>query len=120
MGMTSEQRTRCHAVIHIASGATAAVGAGLAQLPSSDNALITPIQLGMTLKLGNVFGLTLSQSAAEAAMASAAAAAMGRAASQVLLGWIPGVGNIVNACTAAALTESIGWLLAEDFSRRAA
>ena len=45
---------------------------------------------------------------------------MGRTASQVLIGWIPGVGNVINACTAATITETIGWLLAEDFAKEAA
>ena len=30
------------------------------------------------------------------------------AASQALIGWIPGIGNIINATTAAAITEAIG------------
>lgn len=38
-----------------------------------------------------------------------AAAVLGRSASQFLLGWLPGVGNAINAATAAALTEAIGW-----------
>ncbi len=39
------------------------------------------------------------------------------AASQVLVGWIPGIGNAVNASTAAALTEGIGWAMANEFSK---
>lgn len=38
--MTSEQEARCHAIIHIASAGAAGVGAGLAQIPLSDNAII--------------------------------------------------------------------------------
>lgn len=83
--MTADQRSKCHAIIHTASASAAAVGAGLAQLPGSDNAAITPIQLAMTV-------------------------------SQVLVGWIPGLGNAINASTAAALTESVGWLLAKEFA----
>lgn len=45
-----------------------------------------------------------------------AAATVGRAVSQVLVGWIPGLGNAINASTAAALTESVGWLLAKEFA----
>jgi uncharacterized protein (DUF697 family) len=26
-----------------------------------------------------------------------------------MLGWLPGLGNAINAATAAALTEAIGW-----------
>ena len=88
----------------------------LAQLPGSDNAAITPIQLAMTVSLGAVFGIQLTQSAAAAALASVAAATVGRAVSQVLVGWIPFVGNAINASTAAALTESVGWLLAKEFA----
>ena len=43
--MTADQRSKCHAIIHTASASAAAAGAGLAQLPGSDNAVITPIQL---------------------------------------------------------------------------
>ena len=74
----------------------------------------------MTIALGKVFSIELSESTATATLASAAAATMGRTASQVLIGWIPGVGNVINACTAATITETIGWLLAEDFAKEAA
>ena len=53
---------------------------------------------------------------AAAALASVTAATVGRAVSQVLVGWIPGLGNAINASTAAALTESVGWLLAKEFA----
>lgn len=118
--MTKSGKLKCHAIIHSASASAAAVGAGLAQLPGSDNAVITPIQLVMTVSLGRVFGIELTESAAKAALASVAAATVGRTASQLLVGWIPGAGNIVNACTAATITEAIGWMLAADFSRQAA
>ena len=118
--ITSTQRGQCHGIIHAASASAGAIGAGLAQVPCSDNAIITPIQLAMTVALGRVFGIELTDCAARAALASVAAATVGRTASQLLIGWIPGVGNIVIACTAATITETIGWLLAEDFARSAA
>ena len=110
---------QCDAIIHLASMSSAAVGAGLAQIPCSDTAVITPIQLTMTIALGQVYGLELSESAARASMATAAAATVGRSTSQVIIGWFPGVGNVVNACTAAAITETIGWLLVKDFAKQA-
>ena len=114
--MTDTQKAKCHAIIHTASASAAAVGAGLAQIPGSDNAVITPIQLVMTISLGRVFGLELTESAARAAVASVAAATVGRTVSQILIGWIPIAGNLVNAGTAATVTEAIGWLLAEEFA----
>lgn len=116
--MNSTQQSMCHAIIHTASAAAAAVGAGLAQIPCSDNTVITPIQLVMTISLGRAFGIELTDSAARAALASVTAATVGRTASQLLFGWIPVAGNIINAGTAASITEAIGWLLAEDFANQ--
>jgi len=47
--------------------------------------------------------------------ASLAASCVGRATSQILVGWIPILGNIINAGTAATLTEAIGWLAVDHF-----
>lgn len=113
--MTEEQRSKCHAIIHTASVAAAGVGGGLAQIPGSDNAVLIPIQLTMVIGLGKVFGINLTESAAMAALGSGAASTIGRTVSQILVGWIPGIGNTINAATAAGLTESMGWLLAEQF-----
>lgn len=113
--MTKEQKKQCTAIIHTASAAAGGIGAGLAQVPGSDNVLITPIQLTMTISLGKVFGVSLGESSAKAALGSAAASTIGRTASQVLVGWIPGIGNAINATTAAGLTETLGWLIAKEF-----
>lgn len=118
--MSSDETIKCNAIIHAASAAAAGVGGGLSQLPCSDNAIITPIQLAMTISLGEVFGIELSESSAKAALASVSAATIGRAVSQFLIGWIPGLGNAVNAFTAAGVTEALGWALAQDFARRSA
>ena len=117
--MTRNETIKCNAIIHSASGAAAAIGAGLAQLPCSDNLIITPIQLTMAVSLAKVFGLTLSDGAAKAAVASAAAATVGRTASQVACGWIPIAGNIINAATAASITEAVGWIMAKEFEKQA-
>ena len=79
--LTARQLVSCHAIIHTASVADGVVGLGLAQLPLSDSAVITPIQITMTVLLGQVFGLDLSGKAAEGPLLSAAAA-VGKTASQ--------------------------------------
>lgn len=45
---------------------------------------------------------------------------MGIVVAQMLLGWIPDIGNIINVCTAATVTEKLGWLIVKDFAREAA
>lgn len=115
--MTNREKALCNGIIHSASLAAAAVGGGLAQVPTSDNLIITPIQLSMTISLGKVLGITLDRSTAKATIASAAAATTGRMASQVALGWFPGIGNVINATTAAGLTEAMGWIMANEFEK---
>ena len=113
--MNAKQKKECHTIIHTASVAAEGVGGVFAQIPGTDNAVITPIQRTMTISLGRVFGKSLSEASAKAALASVAAATVGRTASQVLVGWIPGIGNAINATTAAGITEAMGWLLAKEF-----
>lgn len=115
--MNSDQETKCHAIIHGASAAAAAAGAGMAQIPGSDNAVIVPIQIGMIVALGGVFSIDISESVAKSALATATATMVGRGISQFLVVWMPGIGNALNATTAAAVTETIGWAIAKSFDR---
>lgn len=113
--MTGKEIALCNGIIHSASASTAVIGGGLAQIPLSDRLVITPIQVGMAVALGKVFGITIDQISAKATVSSALAAEIGRTASQVIVGWIPSAGNIINAVTAASLTETIGWIMAKEF-----
>lgn len=117
--MTTTQEALCHSIIHSASAAAGAVGFGLAQLPLTDNAVIVPIQATMTIALGQVFGLEFTKRAAAATAASATGTLLGRTASQLGAGWIPIAGNVLNAGTAVSITEALGWMLADDFAKRA-
>ena len=97
----------------MASASAAAVGGGLAQIPGSDSVPLATIQLTMTISLGKVFGKSLTESSAKAAMGSALASQVGRTISQIAIGWWPG--NVINGATAAAVTEALGWALAKEF-----
>lgn len=116
--MREDEKKKCHGIIHTAAIATAGIGGGLAQMPTADNLAIVPIQVTMTLALGGVFQISLDESTAKATLATATATAAGRGISQVLVGWIPGIGNAFNAATAFAITESVGWTIANEFSRK--
>ena len=109
------QREKCNAIIHGAALATGSAGAGLAQIPLSDSALITPIQIGMIIALGKVFEQEITESVATSILAGIIAPFVGRSVSQVVFGWVPLLGNAVNATTAASLTELIGWRVALNF-----
>lgn len=113
-----EMLKKCNAVIHTAAVSCGGVGTGLAQLPGSDNAVIVPIQIGMIVGLGAIFELNITESAAKSIIASAGATIAGRTVSQLLVGWIPGIGNAINTATAAGVTEAIGWIAVQNFYER--
>jgi uncharacterized protein (DUF697 family) len=115
MILTDEKKVKCHGIIHGASAAAASIGAGLSQIPLSDNVLITPIQIGMIISLGTVLDIKLSKSAAAAILGTVATSTIGRGVSQVLFGWMPIIGNTINASTAAAVTEAVGWAAVKYF-----
>jgi uncharacterized protein (DUF697 family) len=90
----------------------------MAQLPTSDNAALCAIEITMTISLGAVFGIEITRSVASGIAATTAGTLAGRAISQTLVGWIPGAGNVINAATAAAMIEALGWAIASDFERK--
>ena len=105
----SDKQTKIHTIIHAAAASAAAAGCGMAQIPGSDNAVITPIQIAMIVAIGEVHGQQLSKAAALSTLSAASAGIAGRTLSQFLVGWIPGYGNAINASTAFTITEAIGW-----------
>ena len=114
--MTDAQYAACHTIIHSFAAACTAAGAGMAQLPCSDAVPISTAQIAMVIALGEVFGIPLSESAAKSLIAGISGAAVGRMVSQILIGWIPGLGNTINGITAAAITEALGWKVARQFA----
>jgi len=96
---------RINTIIHTAS----AVGAGMAQIPGSDSVAIVPIQIAMINGIAHEHGCGIDRSAAMSIIGTQGATMVGRKISQVLVGWIPGPGNAINASTAAGVTEAVGW-----------
>lgn len=100
---------KVHGVIHTASAAAAGVGAGLAQIPGSDAAVIVPLQVSMIVAIALAHGRRISDATATSLLGTFSATIAGRSISQLLVGWWPVIGNAINAATAASLTEAVGW-----------
>jgi uncharacterized protein (DUF697 family) len=115
MSLDNVRKAKCHAIIHAAATASGGVGAGLAQIPLVDHVIIAPIQTGMIISLGAVFGMQVTESMAKGIATTLAATHIGRKVSQILVGWIPIYGNIVNATTVASITELVGWMAVLHF-----
>jgi len=105
------------AVINTASASAAVVGIGLAQLPLSDQPVLCGIQATMITSIALIHGHSITKSAALKLITVFVAGKVGRGISQVLIGWMPLAGNIVNASTAVAITASMGWYAHYHFSR---
>lgn len=110
-------KKKCHAIIHGASVLAAGCGAAGAQLPCADAVPITTLQILMIISLASVFGFEISWEVAGAVGNSFIAMLIGRGISQRLVGWIPGLGNVINAATACGITESMGWFVAHGYYR---
>jgi uncharacterized protein (DUF697 family) len=106
---------KCHVVIH--SAATAAGAAGAIPLPFADALPIGAVQIAMIMSLGKVFDLTIGRSMAESIAGVGLATTTGRFVVSNLLKAVPGLGSVVGAATAVAITEALGWMLADDFYR---
>jgi uncharacterized protein (DUF697 family) len=107
---------KIHLIIHAASLSAAGVGGGLAQIPGSDMPVIMGLQTAMIIAIGNEYGATVTETAAADLLLTFAAGMGGRFLSQLLVGWVPGLGNFINASTAATITEAIGWAANAYFS----
>ncbi len=100
---------KVHGIIHTTAAACAGIGAGFAQVPGADTVPIMTAQGGMIALIAEAHGVSITKAAATDLILTFSASVGGRAASQALLGWVPGYGNALNATTAAAITEAIGW-----------
>ncbi|MEG2602362.1 MAG: hypothetical protein RSA23_05745 [Carnobacterium sp.] len=116
--MNKSQRKKAHLIIHSASTAAGSVGVGMAQLPFPDATVLLPIQTAMVIALGKVFDIKLEEGAAKALATQFLAQKAGQMTARFLVGKLPLAGNIINGSTAAAITESYGWMIARDFSEQ--
>ena len=109
-----------HGIIHAASASAGLVGAGLAQIPGSDMPVIMSLQTAMILSIAQEHGAHITKAAAADLLLTFAASHGGRTLSQWLVGWIPAYGNAINASTAIAITEAVGWAADAYFEQSSA
>lgn len=106
--MTERRKRNCETIIHAAAAVSAAAG-GSTVLPGSDAVVIMPVQVGMVLALAREFDVKLTAAVAKSAAYASFGQIIGKGASRLLGGAIPGVGNIVRAGVAFSLTQALGW-----------
>ena len=113
--MPQEKLTACHAIIHTASIAAGAAGA--IPIPIADTLPITAAQVTMIVSLGKVFDLTIGRTVAKSIIPIAVTKAAGLLVFRQFIKLVPKLGSVVGAATAVAMTETLGWIVADDFFR---
>jgi uncharacterized protein (DUF697 family) len=103
------KKKKIHAIIHTATLTAGGIGAGLAQLPGADMPVLTALQTAMIIAIGHEHGIELTRTSAKSILLTFPGGFGGRALARYLIGMIPGYGNIINASTAIAITETVGW-----------
>jgi len=93
------------------------VGSGLAQIPGSDMPILMALQTAMIVAIATEYDCTITKANAKSMLLTLPAGYGGRALSQYLIGWIPFYGNAINASTAAAITETIGFAANAYFAK---
>ena len=113
--MNAKQKKECHTIIHTANvWQREVLVRGWHKFQEVINAVITPIQLTMTISLGRVFGKSLSEASAKGRISFSGGSNSSGKNSLAGVGRLDsGIGNAINATTAAGITEAMGWLLAK-------
>lgn len=94
----------------IIAGVAAAAAAAVAvnPVPVSDFAVLIPLQIGMVVKLGALYGKTVDKKSALEIVATLGAGFAARTAFQALISFFPGVKNVLGPPVAAAATYTMG------------
>lgn len=119
-GMTPDQESSCHKIIH--SCAAGAAAGNLIPIPGTGVAADIVAMTTMTMSLAGVFGGNLTEEAAKGIAITAIKNTMLRqpikTLTKELSKFIPFVGQIVGPGISAVMLEAAGWSIAKDMDRR--
>ena len=98
-----------------------AAGIALIPIPLADAIPLGALQVGMIIKIADIYGKVLTPQTATTLLAPVAASFVGRMALETLLKFLPGVGTLAGAAIGAAIagpmTYAIGKTYLEFFAR---
>lgn len=93
----------------IKAAAASAAGAVLVNpVPASDIAVLAPLQVGMIIKLGAIYGKTIDRNSAIEVITALGAGLAARTVFQGVISLIPGAKNVLGPPVAAAATYGMG------------
>jgi uncharacterized protein (DUF697 family) len=96
-----------------ATACAVAVGGNI--LPASDALILAPLQVGMIIHLGKLYGIHLTAATAAGLLGTVGLSFTGRIAAQGILSFFPGLKNLVGPGLAYGLTWSLGLVVNDLF-----
>lgn len=92
----------------IMGASAAAATAAAVPIPVADAVALAPIQLGMMGRIATIYDLELKTMMSAGALAQLGVQFAGQALARSVIKVIPGIGNVINAGVAAAITAATG------------
>lgn len=115
---TQDRKTSAHLIIHGVATASAAAAGTWSSIPilgpfsimvGADTPVLASLTAGMVVSLGQLFGHSYSEGSVMAVVGNLIGLVFGVNIARGLAAFIPGAGGAINAGTAFALQECIGW-----------
>ncbi len=116
-----DRRNQAKLIIHAAAVASAGTAAALSRknifgsFLKADTPVLTTIAVGMVIALGKLFDRDIGSTTAVALLSKYIGAGARVAGAKSLVGWIPLLGNAVNATLTFGFTEALGWKIYNYF-----
>ncbi|MGZ5008334.1 MAG: hypothetical protein ACXWE9_09820 [Methylobacter sp.] len=116
--MTDEERkAKATKIIDDIAQTAATLTAVFSQIPGMGVATLTKLYLEMLAKIAALFNQKLEPQAARSLVLTGCNRYTGAIFQKSVLGWIPLIGNAVNAKITYDLTKNIGWFFYNHFDR---
>ncbi|WP_289048522.1 DUF697 domain-containing protein [uncultured Psychrobacter sp.] len=94
---------------------SAASAAGLNPLPTTDSAILMPLQIALAVKLANIYGFTSMNDRVLDLMRTQVISLVGKQLASSLTKLVPVVGQVINASVAGSLTLALGHTLKQVY-----
>jgi uncharacterized protein (DUF697 family) len=115
--LDQERKAKATKIIDDIAQTAATLTAVFSQIPGMGVATLTKLYLEMLAKIAALFNQELEAQAARSLALTACNHYAGAIFRKSVLGWIPLIGNAINAKITYDLTKNIGWFFYHHFDR---
>lgn len=113
----AERRAKATKIIDDIAKTAATATAVFSQVPGMGAATLTKLYLEMVNKIASLFNQELESQAARTLVLTGCKRYAGAIFEKSVLGWIPLVGNAINAKITFDLTKNVGWFFYDYFDK---